>query len=158
MAETPTSGYAGRHDHGMRRHRCWAAPLASAIAAILVTSSGTAYANTAPAGPFDPPVFWSKCGANMRWPGNVGVIRADLLPNGFLVWDVRDYVDDHGAWVADLFVGKRRIDHKVQTYNPHGRVNPVDLRSGYILHFVIQHTNPQGQMSFSDPGAGCIIP
>jgi len=49
-------------------------------------------------------------------------------------------------------------DHKEQTYNPHGRVNPVDLKSGYILHFVIQHIDTKGNKSFSDPAAGCIIP
>jgi len=98
------------------------------------------------------------CGPNMQWPGNAGVVRADLLPSGFLVWDVRDYTDDHGMWVADVFVGKRRVDHKEQAYNPHGRINPVDLRKGYLVHFVIQHTDIEGRMSFSDPNASCIVP
>lgn len=112
-------------------------------------SSGTAHAD---------PVFWNTCGQNMRWPGNAGYVAADLQPSRFVVWTVRDYLDDYGIWVADVFVGRTRVDHKEQTYNPHGRVNPVDLKSGYILHFVIQHIDTKGNKSFSDPAAGCIIP
>lgn len=121
--------------------------LAGALVATLLVTGGTANA-----------LGVHTCTSNMTWPGNAGVVRADLLPSGFLVWDVRDYIDDNGQWVADVFVGKRRVDHKVQAYNPHGRINPVDLRSDYLVHFVIQHTSPEGQMSFSDPDASCIVP
>jgi hypothetical protein len=94
----------------------------------------------------------------MRWPGNTGWVAADLLPDKFVFWTARDYLDNNGIWVADVFVGRTRVDHKEQGYNPHGRINPVDLRSGYILHFVIQHTDTKGNKSFSDPAAGCLIP
>jgi hypothetical protein len=154
----PSSGHVLVKIHRMRRHRRRAVVLASAIAAGLLVSSGTAYASTAPAGPFDPPVFWGKCTTDMHWPGTNGVINAQLGPTGFIQWNIVDYTDNGGRWWGDVFVGKRRVDHKDQNYNPHGSVSNVDARSGYLFHITMNHIDLQGRESVSDPGAGCIVP
>jgi len=126
--------------------------IAVAVGGMLVT------AGTANADPLDPPVIWSKCTTNMQWVGDAGVINAQLAPSGSLQWNVSDHTDNAGLWIADVLVGKRRVDGKKQDYAPHGSVAAVDMRSGYVLRFQIEHIDTQGRRSLSDPAAGCIIP
>lgn len=99
-----------------------------------------------------------KCQTTNTWAGNAGVIGAQFGPSGHVQWYVRDFADNGGRWLADVYVGKRRVDHKDQSYQPHGSISPIDLRSGFLLQFVIQHVNTRGEVSFSAPNASCVIP
>lgn len=122
------------------------------LAGVLV-SLGTANAD-----PLDGPTRWRKCTTDMRWPGDTGVINAQIGPTGFIQWNIIDYTDNGGHWFGDVFVGKRRVDHKDQWYNPHGSVSNVDARSGYIFRIVMNHIDTTGRESVSAPDAGCLIP
>jgi hypothetical protein len=119
----------------------------------MLISSGTASAAI-----LDPQAVSSKCTTGMSWPGTNGVINAQIGPTGFIQWNIVDYTDNGGHWWGDIFVGKRRVDHKDQDYNPHGSVSNVDARSGYLFRIVMNHVDLQGRESVSDPNAGCIIP
>lgn len=98
----------------------------------------------------------SSC-ASIDYAGDAGDIHVQTSPSGFVQWNVVDYTDNGGKWVADVYVDQRRVDHKDQDYNPHGSVNPVDAKSGSTFQLDITHVNTRGETSHSVPN-GCIIP
>ena len=71
------------------------------------------------------------CRLNMVWAGPAGEIYASLAPNGFV---------------------------QFQDYQPHGSVNPKDLRSGQILKFLVQHIDTRGNKTVGRADAECLIP
>lgn len=42
-----------------------------------------------------------------------------------------------------MHVGKKRIEHKVQSYNPHGSISAVDTKSGSIFHIGATQVDPE---------------
>jgi len=98
------------------------------------------------------------CGLNMVWAGEAGEVNASRAPSGFVRWGARSYTDNGGLWVAYVLVGRRTVDKKVQDYQPHGSVNPKDLRTGQLLKFLVYHVDTQGKKSLSRPDAECVIP
>lgn len=74
-----------------------------------------------------------------------------------IAWNVVDYVDNGGQWIALVFVDNRKVDEKVQNYNPHGSVSPRDSRSGSIFRLDITHVDTKGRRTHSVPN-GCIVP
>ena len=141
-----------RRTRTLRRVAVLVSALVVSVGGMLV-SSGTASAD-----PLDGPTFWSKCTTDMHWPGDKGVINAQLAPSGSIQWNIVDYVDNHGKWLGDVWVGKRRVDHKDQDYNPHGSVSAKDARSGLLFRITMVHTDLEGNVSHSAPNAGWIIP
>jgi len=118
----------------------------------LLVSSGTASAD-----PLDGPIFWKTCG-DLSWPRDSGVVNIRISPAGTIAWNAFDYTDNFGVWISVVMVGKRQVDRKVTDYNPHGSMPKSKLPSGQLFRVSIDHTNTSGKKSFSDPGAGCIIP
>ena len=55
-----------------------------------------------------------------------------------------------------MFVGKRRVDHKSQEYEPHGSVNPKDAKPGHTFHISATMTNANG--TFVNVPNECRIP
>jgi hypothetical protein len=92
-----------------------------------------------------------------QWVGNTGVINVRTSPSRTIAWNVRDYADNGGLWVALVYVDKRQVDKKSQNYNPHGSVSPRDSRPGSVFRLDITHTDSQGRISRSVPN-GRIVP
>ena len=92
-----------------------------------------------------------------QWTGNTGVINVQTSPSRTIAWNVVDYTDNGGLWVALVFVDDRQVDKKTQNYNPHGSVSPLDSSPGSVFRLDITHTDTQGGTSHSVPN-GCIVP
>lgn len=92
-----------------------------------------------------------------RWTGNTGVINVRTSPSRTIAWNVQDYTDNGGLWVALIYVDNRQVDKKSQNYNPHGSVSPRDSRPGSVFRLDITHTDTQGRVSHSVPN-GCLVP
>jgi hypothetical protein len=92
-----------------------------------------------------------------QWVGNSGVINVRTSPSRTIAWNVVDNVDNGGQWTALVYVDDRLVDKKVQNYNPHGSVSPLDSRSGSVFRLDITHVDTKGKSSHSVPN-GCIVP
>ena len=92
-----------------------------------------------------------------QWADDAGVINVRTSPSRTIAWNVQDYADNGGLWVAIVYVDDRQVDKKSQNYNPHGSVNPRDSRSRSVFRLDITHTDTQGRTSHSVPN-GCIVP
>jgi hypothetical protein len=55
-----------------------------------------------------------------------------------------------------VYVDDRVVDKKLQNYNPHGSVSPLDSRSGSVFRLDITHVDTKGKSSRSVPN-GCIV-
>lgn len=62
-----------------------------------------------------------------------------------------------GPWSVDVFVGRTRVDGKVQGHAPHGSIAPAYAKSGQVLRFEAVHTDLAGNVYVNVPNA-CIIP
>jgi len=95
---------------------------------------------------------------SITYPGSAGKISVQTSSNGYVTWGI--YMNDTwnrwGSWTVDVFVGKRRVDHKSQDYEPHGTVNPKDAKSGSTFHITATMSNLFG--TFSNMPNECIIP
>ncbi|MGQ0623487.1 MAG: hypothetical protein ACT4PP_02350 [Sporichthyaceae bacterium] len=51
---------------------------------------------------------------SLQYTGDAGTISVQTGPTGYLQWAIymHDPSEDAGAWWVDVFVGKRRVDHK----------------------------------------------
>lgn len=122
------------------------------LAVVLVSTAATALTVATPAVAETLP----SC-LDHQWAGNAGVINVRTSPSRTIAWNVQDYTDNGGLWVALVYVDKRLVDKKSQNYNPHGSVSPEDTRPGSVFRLDITHTDSQGRTSHSVPN-GCIIP
>ncbi|HEX8497263.1 MAG TPA: hypothetical protein VF661_08725 [Actinomycetales bacterium] len=50
------------------------------------------------------------------------------------------------SFVVDVYMGSRRVDHKSQSYPPHGSVNKVDVKAGSTFRLTGEATNPKGDV------------
>ena len=62
-----------------------------------------------------------------------------------------------GPWLVDVFVNNRRVDHKEQTYNPHGSINPKQLPPNSFVSIEAYHTDVNGTEHTFVPNQ-CIVP
>lgn len=92
-----------------------------------------------------------------QWTGDTGVINVRTSPSRTIAWNVQDFTDNGGLWVAVVYVDNRQVDKKTQNYNPHGSVSARDSRSGSIFRLDITHTDTRGRVSHSVPN-GCVVP
>lgn len=51
-------------------------------------------------------------------------------------------------YVVDVYINRRRVDHKEQDYPPHGSVNARDIRTGDIFRLEGQATNGAGDVAW----------
>lgn len=126
------------------------------IAAVMSVASVVVAAGPATAAPIRAAEGLPSC-LDHQWRGNAGVINVRTSPSRTIAWNVQDYSDNGGLWVALVFVDDRQVDKKSQNYNPHGSVSPRDSRSGSVFRLDITHTDTQGRTSRSVPN-GCIVP
>ncbi|MEV3925769.1 hypothetical protein [Actinomadura coerulea] len=96
---------------------------------------------------------------DITYRGSAGSIFARTSPNGTVAWGIymHDISKNDGPWIVDVYVGSRRVDHKEQTYAPHGSVPPSQATKGATFTIRATHTDLQGHIYHEVPN-GCIIP
>jgi len=93
------------------------------------------------------------------FPGTHGTIHVQTNSAGYVSWGI--YMDNplynYGPWSVDVFVNGRRVDGKVQSYPPHGSINPTHAPPGSVVSFSATHEDFLGRPYRSVPNA-CIVP
>lgn len=51
-------------------------------------------------------------------------------------------------YVVDVYVNNRRVDHKEQTYPPHGSLRRQDIRTGDIFRLQGEAVNARGDVGY----------
>jgi hypothetical protein len=92
--------------------------------------------------------------------GNAGAIHVQTSKAGYVAWGIYMYNPklDAGPWVVNVYVGKRRVDHKSQNYAPHGSVNPKDAKKGAIFHITATHHATANGKNYVNVPNECVIP
>jgi hypothetical protein len=97
---------------------------------------------------------------HITYKGNAGAIHVQTSKKGYVSWGIYMYnrkLDD-GPWVVDVYVGKRRVDHKKQDYAPHGSVNPKDAKKGKTFHIKATHHADANGKNYESVPNECEIP
>lgn len=79
---------------------------------------------------------------------------------GYVAWGIYMYDAklNRGPWNVDVYVGKKRVDHKKQNYAPHGSVSPKDAKKGHLFHIKATHHATANNKNYQNVPNKCIIP
>ncbi len=77
--------------------------------------------------------------------GRIAVQQAG--PGASVAWGVYPHIPA-ANYVVDVLVGSKRVDHKVQSYPPHGSINPKDLYTGAQVEITGSASNSGGTLNF----------
>jgi hypothetical protein len=105
------------------------------------------------------PAALPSCHA-ITYRGNAGAIHVQTSKSGYVAWGIYLYNAklNKGPWIVDVYVAKRRVDHKDQTYPPHGSVNPKDAKKGKIFHITAKHYADSNHTWYYSVPNECVIP
>lgn len=105
------------------------------------------------------PAALPSCHA-ITYRGNAGAIHVQTSKSGYVAWGIYMYDAklNKGPWIVDVYVAKRRVDHKDQTYPPHGSVNPKDAKKGKIFHITAKHYADANHTWYYSVPNECVIP
>ena len=97
---------------------------------------------------------------HITYKGKAGAIHVQTSKKGYVSWGIYMYNRklDSGPWNVDVYVGKRRVDHKKQNYAPHGSVNPKDAKKGKTFHIKATHHADANGKNYGSVPNECEIP
>lgn len=95
----------------------------------------------------------------VEFTGNAGSIYVQTTSEGYVTWGIymHDPATNDGPWVVDVYVDKKRVDHKDQTYPPHGSVSPKDAKSGNTFSVQAIHSDLNNRV-YSSVKNACVVP
>ena len=126
--------------------------LLSALATSLLALAPGALASPAAADPVP------RC-TDISFKGNTGQINLRTSPNRTVAWNIAmdDDSRNDGPWTVDVYVNNRRVDHKEQSYQPHGSISPKQLPPSSFINIEAFHVDLYGTEHTFVPNQ-CYLP
>lgn len=96
---------------------------------------------------------------DISFTGGSGQINIRTSPSRYVAWNIAMHSAalNDGPWVVDVWVNNRRVDHKEQSYQPHGSISPRDLPASSFVSIEAWHTDLSGEEHYFVPNQ-CYVP